>query len=55
MSWFKRRPRVKEPPKHLPHHRNSSFTERLLKETKESTSPAGTDAMATVKEHSKEK
>ena len=40
MSWFKRRPRVKEPPKHLPHHRNSSFTERLLKETKESTKPA---------------
>lgn len=39
MSWFKRRPRVKEPPKHLPHHRNSSTTERLLKETKESTRP----------------
>lgn len=39
MSWFKRRPRVKEPPKHLPHHRTSSITERLLKETKESTKP----------------
>lgn len=47
MSWFKRKPRVKEPPKHLPHHRNSSFTERLLKETKESTNPATKDSMVT--------
>jgi len=39
MSWFKRRPRVKEPPKQIPHHRNSPATERLLKETKESTKP----------------
>ena len=39
MSWFKRKPRVKEPPKHLPHHRNSPVTERLLKETKETSGP----------------
>ncbi len=39
MSWFKRKPRVKEQPRHLPHHRSSPVTERLLKETKESTKP----------------
>ena len=35
MSWFKRSPRVKEPPKHLPHHRVSPTTERALDEAKE--------------------
>jgi hypothetical protein len=38
MSWFKRRPRLKEPLKTIP-HRNSLTTERLLKETKLSTTP----------------
>ena len=32
MSWYKRRPRIKEPPKHLPHHRNSPTTEKILEE-----------------------
>lgn len=34
MSWFRHRPKVKEPPKHLPHHRASPVTERILEETK---------------------
>jgi len=34
MSWYKRTPKVKEPSKHLPHHRTSPTTERILEETK---------------------
>lgn len=34
MSWFMRRPRIKEPPKQLPHH-NSPMTEKVMKEAKE--------------------
>ena len=34
MSWFKRSPRTKEPPKHLPHHNTSPMTEKKLEETK---------------------
>jgi hypothetical protein len=33
MSWFKRRPRVKEQPKQAPHH-TSPFTEKMLEESK---------------------
>ena len=35
MSWFRHRPKVKEPPKHLPHHRTSPATEKMLKEVKD--------------------
>lgn len=35
MSWFKKTPKLKEPPKHLPHHRVSPTAERIMKETKE--------------------
>lgn len=34
MSWFKRKPHVKEPPKHLPHKHHSPTTERMMEETK---------------------
>ena len=44
MSWFKRRPRVKELPKLSP-QRHSSTTERLLKETKESTKPSAPEKL----------
>ncbi len=33
MSWFKHKPRLKNPPKLHPHH-SSPATEKLLKETK---------------------
>ena len=36
MSWFKRRPRVKEPPKHFP-HRSSLISERTSKLNKDSS------------------
>jgi len=34
MSWYKRTPRIKEPPKHLPHHRSSPATEKIMEEVK---------------------
>lgn len=34
MSWFKRKPRLKEPVKHLPHHRTSPATEKMAEEAK---------------------
>lgn len=43
MSWFRRRPTLKEPPKHMPHHRNSPMSERFLEETKERINPKLTD------------
>ena len=36
MSWFKRKPRTKEPLKHLPHHRRSPVSEKMMKEAKQS-------------------
>jgi hypothetical protein len=36
MSWFNRRPRTKEPQKHIPHHRRSPVAEKMLKEAKQS-------------------
>jgi hypothetical protein len=38
MSWFKRRPRIKEQPKQAPHH-TSPITERLLDDAKEAVRP----------------
>jgi len=38
MSWFRRKPNVKEPPSHSS-HRYSPTVERLLRETKESSKP----------------
>ena len=35
MSWFRRSPKAKEPPKHLPHHNYSPMTEKKLEEAKE--------------------
>ena len=37
MSWFKRRPRVKEPPKLIPHH-TSPIARKMLEEAKETRS-----------------
>ena len=34
MSWFKRAPKFKSPPKHLPHHFNSPMALMILEETK---------------------
>jgi hypothetical protein len=39
MSWFKRKPRTKEPTKHLPHHRTSPASEKMFEEAKK-TGPA---------------
>lgn len=33
MSWYKRRPRIKEPPKSAPHH-TSPMAEKILEESK---------------------
>jgi hypothetical protein len=38
MSWFKRRPRVKEPPKQTPQH-TSPLTRKLLKEQQDAVKP----------------
>mgnify|MGYP003338463997 CR=1 FL=1 len=38
MSWFKRRPRTKEPEKLFPHH-SSPFAEKALEEAKERAKP----------------
>ena len=35
MSWYKRTPRLKEPPKKLPQRRSSPCTEKQLKEASE--------------------
>jgi hypothetical protein len=37
MSWFKRKPHVKEPPKLHPHH-HSPIAEKVLKEAKKRVS-----------------
>jgi hypothetical protein len=34
MSWFKRRPRVKEPPKAPPPRNTSPLAEKILKESR---------------------
>jgi hypothetical protein len=34
MSWFKRKPRTKEPVKHITPHRTSPIAEKMLKEAK---------------------
>lgn len=34
MSWFKRKPRTKEPVKHLPHRRTSPASEKMAEEAK---------------------
>jgi len=34
MSWFNRKPRLKEPPKHIPHHRRSPVSEKMLEKAK---------------------
>jgi len=39
MSWFKRKPRLKEPLKHVPHHRTSPVTDRLMEEAKKTGLP----------------
>lgn len=36
MSWFKRKPRIKEPQRHIVHHRRSPITEQMLEEAKKS-------------------
>ena len=41
MSWFKKSPRAKEPPKHLPHHRTSPTTEKILEATKKTVKETG--------------
>jgi len=34
MSWFNRSPRTKEPTKHIPPHRTSPASEKMLDEAK---------------------
>lgn len=34
MSWFKRKPRLKEPSKPLPPHRTSPVSEKMMEEAK---------------------
>ena len=34
MSWFRRKPKIKEPQKHFPHHRRSPISEKMLEEAK---------------------
>ena len=38
MSWYNRKPRIKEPPKQVPHHK-SPMSEKVMKEAKEKTKP----------------
>ena len=38
MSWFNRKPKIREPEKKIPHH-TSPITERHLKDVKEKTKP----------------
>lgn len=39
MSWFRKTPKAKEIPKHLPHHRVSPLAEKILEETKKTHQP----------------
>lgn len=48
MSWFKRKPRLKEPQK-IPLHRNSPTTEKLMKATQEKVKPHIEDQNQTIK------
>ena len=48
MSWFKRKPRLKEPQK-IPLHRNSPTTEKLMKATQEKVKPNIEDQNQTIK------
>jgi hypothetical protein len=41
MSWYRKSPRVKEPPKHLPHHRTSPATEKMLEAAKKTVKETG--------------
>lgn len=34
MSWYKRKPRIKEQPKHLPHHYTSPIADKIMEEAK---------------------
>lgn len=55
MSWYKRTPRLKEPPKHLPHHRSSPTTEKLMEETKVKVRVSSIDSTSPLKEKDKKK
>lgn len=44
MSWFRRRPKIKEAPKEKPHH-ISPMAEKHLKEVKEKTKPSESDSI----------
>lgn len=35
MSWFKRSPRIKEPQRHIPHHRRGPISQKMLEEAKQ--------------------
>lgn len=41
MSWYNRKPRLKEPPKHLPHHWTSPIAYKMMEEAKK-TGPSKT-------------
>ena len=34
MSWYNRKPRIKEKPKHLPHHYTSPIGDKMMEEAK---------------------
>jgi hypothetical protein len=42
MSWYKRKPRIKESPKHLPHHRSSPISNKIMEEAKK-TGPSNNE------------
>lgn len=41
MSWYNRKPRTKEQPKHLPHHYTSPIADKIMEEAKK-TGPSKT-------------
>jgi hypothetical protein len=41
MSWYNRKPRIKEQPKHLPHHYTSPIADKIMEEAKK-TGPSKT-------------
>ena len=48
MSWFKHKPRLKNPPKLYPYH-SSPIAEKILKETKIEVTKTETHDLKTIK------
>jgi hypothetical protein len=50
MSWYKRTPRLKEPPKHLPAHRSSPISDKIMEETKPKVRVSSINSASPLKE-----